>query len=175
MKILQRIATVLLAIILFYLIFCFLGPKDMNTEKSASIKTSPDVAYEMVSNLKNWEQWSPWYQKDPEMKLTYDGPASGKGAKYSWEGEISGSGKMEIIEANGTSMKTKLMFDGFDEASYGSWNFTPDGEGTKITWGMQGGDLPFMARGMMFLMGAKKQLNTDFTEGLSNLKKVLES
>ncbi len=175
MKIGKLIATVLLLILLAYLVTCALGPKDLNVERSIKIEAASSEIYPLVNNLKNWEKWSSWYEKEPTMKLSYGDKTEGKGSIYAWDGENSGKGSLEILEAvSNKQIKTKLKFDGFDGASYGQWDFNESGNQTEVIWGMKGDDLPFMLRGMMLVMNQKTKMVADFDRGLANLKKLVE-
>jgi len=41
--------------------------------------------------------WNPFLEADPEIKITYTGPESGKGARYEWTGNSKvGQGSIEI-------------------------------------------------------------------------------
>lgn len=177
MNIGQKVAAILLGIILFYLVCCFMGPKDLNVERNIDVNNNAGEVFELVNTLTNWEKWSPWGEKDPSMKVKYNNIPSGVGSSYSWVGDKSGSGKLEILESeSGKHIKTKLLFEGFDAPSFGSWNFVPQGKGTKLSWGMSmDNSLPFMIRGMMWLTGQKKKMTADFDKGLANIKKLAEA
>ena len=50
--------------------------------------------------LPPWGAWSPYEKKDPAMKRTLSGAASGKGAVYEWDGDSNvGKGRMEITDS----------------------------------------------------------------------------
>lgn len=169
------LAFVLLGLLSIYLLCCALGPKDLNVERSTLMDASPEVVFEQVNELRNWEKWSPWAAKDPDIKLSYANLSAGTNGKYSWDGPVVGKGSLEILQSTPPkSLKTKLLIDGFDGESYGSWSFEPEKDGTKVTWGMDGDNLPFMLRGMMMIMGQKKAMIQDFDQGLANIKTLVE-
>ena len=54
--------------------------------RSATIDAPPERVYEQIVDFHNWTNWSPWEDLDPELKRTYSGSESGKGAAYAWTG-----------------------------------------------------------------------------------------
>ena len=52
--------------------------------RSLAIAAPPDAVFPHMNDLKKWMAWKPWGKVDPNMKLTYGGPASGVGSNYSW-------------------------------------------------------------------------------------------
>lgn len=164
-------------LLLIYLALCFMGPKEIQASRSTVIDAPASMIYKHVGDLKNWKEWMPWYQNDPEMKLSFGEQTAGVGGHYSWESKNSGNGKMKITEADpGKSMQTEIDF-GDMGTSRGSWAFEPTDDGkTKVTWGMQADDpVPFPMRGMLVAMGMQKQMDSDFDQGLASLKELAET
>ncbi len=175
MKIGKLIAKFLLVSLVAYLLTCLMGPKNLNVERSITVNAETNEVFPLVNNLKNWQKWSSWYEKEPSMKLSYGDITEGDGGIYAWDGKENGKGSLEIIDSKkNQQIRTRLKFDGFDGESFGQWDFETKKDGTKITWGMKGDDLPFMLRGMMLVMNQKDKMVADFDRGLANLKKLVE-
>ena len=68
--------------------------------------------FAQVNDFQNWRAWSPWERLDPALKRSYDGPASGTGAKYAWIGNRNvGEGRMTIVDSRpGELVRIKLEF-----------------------------------------------------------------
>src|SRR5262245_37946501 len=82
------------------LIYAATRPDSFRIERSAIIKAPPEKLFALVDDFRRWTAWSPWEKVDPQLKRTYSGPGSGKGAGYAWEGNKNvGSGRMEITES----------------------------------------------------------------------------
>lgn len=176
MKYLKWIGLPLLGLILIYLLLCFIGPKNMNTTRTANMAASPAQVYNMYNNLEKWGDWSPWQLKDTSMVMTYGDKREGIGASYKWTSDASGAGSMEIIESvKNQTMKAKMYFEDYDATSFAELNAVPSGNNTVVTWNMEDKeDLPFLVRGGMLITGQKGSLESDFDEGLNNLKKIVE-
>ncbi len=145
------------------------------------MNASPEIAFEQVNNLKNWEKWSPWHHIDTAMQLSYEGPAAGANAKYSWKSKNPqvGEGSLTIVSTiPNDSIHCKMEFKGMG-SSYSSYKFTKVDNGTKVTWAMDGDGegMPWYwkvpSKYMCFFMD--KMVGPDFEKGLNSMKAVAES
>ena len=55
-------------------------PAKFHIERSAVMAASPEVPFALVDDFHAWNQWSPYDKLDPQMKRTFEGPASGVGS-----------------------------------------------------------------------------------------------
>jgi len=167
MKILKYLLYTLLVVFVIYLVTCFMGPKQMKMEKSMKINASPEAIYEEISDFGKWTAWSPWHKMDPNMKSTTIGNPGEVGHKQSWEKFV------EVIPNE--FIKSEMHFMGEESTpAFSEFKLTPDGDATNVSWSMDGGDTPFLMRGMMMIMNFEKMLGDQFSEGLGNLKKIAE-
>ena len=139
----------------------------------ADYKQAPaDKIYPLIVDLKGWASWSPYEKKDPNMKRTFSGAQSGKGAIYEWNGDKNvGHGRMEIIDAAAPSkVVIKLdFFSPFEAHNTAEFTMTPQGDATNVTWAMYGPNV-FMGKVMQVFMNMDKMVGTDFEAGLQALK-----
>ena len=152
-------------------------PSQYRVERSATISTPPDVVFAQVNELRKWEAWSPWAKKDPNAKMTYQGPAEGAGSVMSWDGNKEvGSGRMTILESKPhESVRIKLeFFKPFAGLATASFSFQPQADGTKVTWGMVG-ESNFLGKAICLVMDMDKMIGGDFEKGLAGMKSVSES
>ncbi|MDE5453421.1 polyketide cyclase [Bradyrhizobium sp. CSA112] len=148
----------------------------LRVQRSVSIKAAPERIFPLISDFHQWLTWSPYEQKDPAMKRTYGGAASGKGATYAWDGDKNvGSGRMEILEAVPPSkIVIKLdFFKPFEGHNTAEFTMLPQGDGTDVTWVMHG-PANFMSRLIQVFMNLDRMIGRDFEAGLANLKKITE-
>src|ERR1700755_1304121 len=106
------IAVVLALAIAWVLIIAATKPDRFSVQRAAVINAPADKVFPLIADFHEWRKWSPWEDRDPNLKRTYGGAERGKGANYAWEGNKNvGSGRMEILEANPSSLvKIKLDF-----------------------------------------------------------------
>jgi uncharacterized protein YndB with AHSA1/START domain len=158
------------------LILAMTKPDTLHVERSASIKAPPDKVFALISNLQDWTAWSPYEHKDPAMKRTHSGAASGKGAIYEWDGNNQvGRGRMEIVDATPPSrVVIKLDFKKpFEAHNTAEFTMQPTDGGTNVTWAMYGPNL-FIGKVMSVFINMDNMIGKDFEAGLANLKAVAE-
>ena len=144
-------------------------------ERSTTIKAPPEKISAYLSDFKQWAAWSPWEGKDPAMKRTFSGAASGKGAIYGWEGNKNvGTGRMEILDVQPQKVTIKLDFiSPFEAHNTTEYSLAPLGDSTKVTWAMFGPS-NYMSKVMSVFMSMDKMVGPDFEAGLAKLKTAAE-
>lgn len=165
------------ALLILIIILAAVAPKTYNVHRSIVIDKPKEIAFDYIRYLKNYEAWSPWHKKDPNMKITYTGQDGVVGAKSSWEGNKEvGSGNQTItaLEEN-KRIDSKLVFlKPWQSESEGYYLFEDGAPGqTKITWGFKGNN-KFPATIFMLLYSMDKVVGKDFEDGLNSLKQLLE-
>jgi uncharacterized protein YndB with AHSA1/START domain len=172
----------IIAIVLAIAIAAVLGlaatkPNTFSVRRAASIKAPPEKIFSLINDFHQWATWSPYENKDPAMKRSYSGAASGKGAVYAWDGNNNvGSGRMEILETSGPSkIVIKLdLFKPFEGHNTAEFTMLPQGNATNVTWLMQG-PASFMSKLMQVFMNLDNMIGKDFEAGLANLKRLTET
>lgn len=153
----------------------FTMPAAVQVSRAMRIDRPASVIYANVDNHANFAQWSPWHEKDPNMKVTLSGPASGVGARLAWAGNDKvGTGTQEIIEVvPNRSVKTALAFDGMGPAT-STITLRPDGGSTEVIWSMDAelGMNP-IARYAGLMMD--RWVGGDYERGLAKLKALVET
>ncbi|MEO6304366.1 MAG: polyketide cyclase, partial [Bacteroidia bacterium] len=70
----KKFLYVVIALLVLYLILAMIGPKEIKVERNISINKSPALVVSKLTDLKYFhDEWSPWSEKDPNMKNTYTG------------------------------------------------------------------------------------------------------
>lgn len=175
MKLLKGLLILVLIILGIGTVLSLMGPKEFKTSRTAVIKAPVSMVYNNVIDFNNWEAWSPWASKDTTMVTTVKG-APGVGSSMSWTSAVSGSGNQNLTAAvPNESINTELTFSDWEGTNYANWQFEEVEEGTKVTWSMDGGELPFYIRGFMLVMDGVGNLESDYDEGLANLKTIVEA
>lgn len=175
-KIAAIVGGVILAGIAVVLAIAATKPDNVHIERSLTINATPEQICAHVNNYRNWTAWSPWEKMDPNMKRTYSGPESGKGAKYAWVGNDQvGEGDMEIIGSDPSKIEINLHFvKPFEGTNKATFTMVPEGNATKVTWAMDG-ENPFMCKVMQVFMNMDEMCGKDFEKGLTSLKTVAEN
>jgi uncharacterized protein YndB with AHSA1/START domain len=158
------------------LIYAATRPDNFRIERSTSIKAPPERIFPLLDTFHQWEIWSPWEKVDPEIKRTYSGAESGRGAIYTWQGNKNiGEGRMEIIESMPNSrLLIKIDFlKPFEAHNTIEFTLEPQGETTKVTHAMFGRS-PFISKVMGLLFNMERMVGPKFEEGLASIKTMAE-
>jgi hypothetical protein len=171
-----KIIFILIALfIAIILVLAAIKSDSFHVERSIDIKAAPGRIFPFINDFHQWNEWTP-YNKDPAMKKTFNGSASGKGAIYAWEGNTEvGRGEISIT-ATTPPNKVELdlhMIKPFEGRNVVVFTLTTTGETTKVTWGMDGKQ-NFIVKVMGLFFSMDKMVGTDFDVGLARLKTVAE-
>ncbi|MGB8605262.1 SRPBCC family protein [Bradyrhizobium sp.] len=175
-EIIAGIAVVLAIAIAIVLILAATKPNTFSVLRATTVKAPPEKIFSLINDFHQWGTWSPYENKDPAMKRSYSGAASGKGAIYGWDGNKNvGSGRMEILD---TSVPAKIVikldfFKPFEGHNTAEFTMLPQGDATNVTWAMYG-PAPFMSKVMQVFMNMDNMIGKDFEIGLANLKSLTE-
>jgi len=176
LEVIAIIAVVLAVAIAAVLVFATTKPDTLRVQRSIAINAPPERIFPLIADFHQWVTWSPYEQKDPAMKRTYDGAERGKGAIYAWNGDKNvGSGRMEILEA-AEPQKIVIKLDFFTPIEgHNTAEFTmlPQGDGTQVTWLMHG-PARFVTKLVQVVMNLDNMIGKDFEVGLANLKRITE-
>lgn len=135
----------------------------------------PEKVFDLVNGYRRYNEWSPWYERDPQAKYSLADPETGKGARMSWASERSdvGKGTQEIVESvPGKLVRMEHDLEGMGPSDV-SFKLEPAGSGTRLTWDMAAdlGGNP-LSRWMGLMMDG--MVGPDFEKGLASLQKVAE-
>lgn len=172
----KKILTGIIAILVLIVLIGFILPAKVKVERSTDINTSADTVFQQVNNIKAWEAWGPWFEKDPNMESVYSDTVEGVNARHCWDSENPevGKGCLTIIESEANSrIKTQLDFDGQDPG-YGTWSFSEADGKTTVTWGMEM-DMGMNPFGRIMGLFMEGMVAPDFEAGLAKLKEVCEA
>ena len=173
----RTIAIVAILALAALLIFAATRPDSFRVERATSIKAPPEKVFALINDLRRWDAWSPYDKKDPAMKRTLSGAASGPGAVYEWDGNQEiGKGRMEITDSSPPSKITiRLDFvKPFEAHNVVEFTLRPQDEATLVTWAMHGPS-PYISKLMGIFFSMDKMIGKDFEAGLANLRTVAET
>lgn len=173
----QIILILIAVVIVGILIYVATKPNDFQIQRSITIKATPEKLFPLINDLHNMQTWSAWEKVDPQMQRSYSGEASGKGAKYAWEGNKEiGQGSMKIIESvPNTKIGLHMHFiKPFEGQSSIDFTLAANGDETVVAQTMRGTStfLPKLMCTLFF--NQDKMIGDKFEEGLANLKVIAE-
>jgi uncharacterized protein YndB with AHSA1/START domain len=165
------------AVLAIFLVVVAMQPSTFRIERSATMAAPAADVFAQVNDFHKWEAWSPWAKLDPAAKNTFDGPASGVGAGFAWEGNDQvGVGRMTITESKPAErIAIKLEFlKPFASTAATEYTFKGDGKQTTMTWAMTG-EKNFVSKMMCLFMNMDKMVGGQFETGLASIKGIVEA
>jgi hypothetical protein len=175
MKFLTIGGAVVVVAVVGVLILAASKPDEFRVARATTIKAPPERIAAAISDFRGWQAWSPYEAKDPAMKRSFSGAATGKGAVYEWQGNGNvGKGRMEITDASRNKVTIKLDFEEPMTAhNVAEFTLTPRGEATEVTWSMHG-PTPFIGKVIHVFLDMDRMVGDDFAAGLAKLKALAE-
>lgn len=171
----KKVLIVFAVIIALIIIWLFTLPGDYKIERSVLINAPQEKVFDKVADFKEWMPWSPWLIMEPDAQKTYEGIPKTVGSKYAWEGDLVGSGEMEITKLDGMNRVDYSLLFKTPYESEANVYFKLDAETdstTMASWGMTG-KMPFFMRFMTKMMVS--YITMDYDRGLSMLKEYAET
>jgi hypothetical protein len=177
---LKKILLGIVLVVVVLLIIVALQPGEYSVSRKATIDAPPPVVFSQVNDFHKWEAWSPWTKRDPNAKITFEGPASGEGAKFAWDGDKEvGQGQMSITKSDRPDL---ILIDlefikPFPGISLTEFKFQPAADNpaqTEVTWNMSG-HKNFVSKAVCMFMNMDQMIGGDFEKGLASMKAVAEA
>lgn len=145
-------------------------------DASVHIAATPQAVFERAQDLSRFNDWNPFPSMDPTTVSSSEGPASGVGAVFNYEGKRLGKGRMEIVSVDAPrQIDLKMTFWRGNTATDAKASFVivDAPEGVDVHWTFD------EDRGVgMFLMGKlmfDRMMTGTFTSGLETLKALVEA
>lgn len=177
MKILKIIGLAVVAIIAIVFIGSFLVSTEMNYESTISIDAPIEVVWENVNSLADLDKWSPWNEKDPNMKVTRPVEDGIIGATQAWESDNPdvGDGSQTIAKMEAPNLlETDLKFySPYESEAKAFVKLVKNGTSTEATWGFYS-EMPRPWNLMMLGTDMEAMIGPDYRKGLESLKALSE-
>ena len=180
LKIIGIVAGVGALAIIALLVYAATFADTFQVQRTQRINASPDKIFPLINNMHSMNTWNPFAEADPDIKITYTGPDSGKGARYEWTGNSKvGQGSIEVTDV-ATPSRVALRLDMLKPMEGHHtvvFTLTPNGSGTNmstdVTWAMTG-ERPFIGKVMDAVFNMDRMVGGQFEKGLTKLKTIAE-
>ncbi|MGH7229324.1 MAG: SRPBCC family protein [Nitrospiraceae bacterium] len=173
----KKITLTVVVLVAALLAYAATKPDTFRVQRSISIKAQPEKIFAVLNDFHQSESWSPFEKKDPTMKRTFGGAASGKGAVYEFDGNKDvGKGRLMITNTAPPSKITIAldMVEPFEAHNTVEFTLGANGDSTEVTWAMHGPQ-SYMMKVMGFFIDCDKMVGKDFEAGLVKLKAITQT
>jgi hypothetical protein len=170
----RKIVSILVVALIALIGGAYMFPQIVHIERSIVIDRPAASVFPLINSLKRANEWSPWVEYDPNVKMTFAGAEEGVGAQMSWAGNDKvGTGSQTITQSVANrKVASELKFGGQGPSKAALTLTTTDG-GTKVVWSLDIdlGNNP-IARYVGTTLDAK--VGADYDRGLAKLKTLVE-
>jgi hypothetical protein len=167
------IVAVLVGALLYY---ASTKPDSCEFARTIHISAPPERIFPLIDNPRIMNEWNPFVKADPNVKLSYRGPATGVGAANDFDGNNKvGAGRAEIIESIPSWKVVMALHMDRPMKCTNRVEFTivPAEDGSDVTWAMSGRQ-PLIGKLMSMFIDTEKMVGGAFEAGLADLKAKAE-
>lgn len=176
MRLVRKAILVFLVLAVLFVGVGLLLPRQVHLERSAVIGARPATVHLLVSSFRNADKWLPLNELDPQAKVTLSGPDFGVGAKLAWKSEKKdlGTGSKTVVESRPPDYVKCTVDFGAMGTSDETFRLTPEGEGTRVVWGVDV-DMGAGPTGRWFGLMMDSVSGKDFEKALAALDRFATS
>lgn len=171
----MRLIKFIVAILILAALVAFAAPKQTSLQREISINASIDEVFDVVNNMRRFNEWSPWHSLDPDTEYQFEGPDSGTGAFMSWESDNSnvGSGSQLITSSTAPSHVELSLDFGEQGTAEAEYILSQEDGVTTVIWGFESVNEGLVAK--LFGLITPLFLGPVYEQGLENLKTSIET
>ena len=176
MKIAKRIVLGVAVVLVLLVVAAYLLPRHATVSRTIEIAAPPSAVFPLVGDLRRFNEWSPWAERDPAAVYTFTGPTDGVGQTLNWTSKDPdvGTGSMTVDRlAPEKAVALTVVFAGEGSAA-ATIGLEPAGAGTKVVWAFDS-DLGFDPIARYFGLMIDGMVGPDYEKGLARLKAVAEA
>lgn len=137
-SLLKYIAIAIGSIIAILTVIAFMIPREYHYKKEVDIVAQDRMVFVFLGDLKRWNEWSPWFAKDPKTQMEYSDPAWGAGASYKYKSSF-GEGEAKVTQfTHNNSVAYDLIIPGYDTSKWEFRSRPHPRQGVIISWTVDG-------------------------------------
>ena len=148
----------------------FVLPDHRTVERSAVIEAPPEVLFPLLASSQGFQTFNPYKDTDPDLDITFSGPATGVGAAFAFSGK-EGRGTQTITALEDNRSVTMQIDLGAMGQPVQTFTLEPQEGGTRVVWSVESrfGMNPI---GRVFGLFLDGMLGPVYERGLGNLAAV---
>lgn len=110
---------------------------EFKVTRSRQINAPANLIFNQIANLKNWEKWAPWKDKDSLIKFEYPGPTDKEGDYFRFTDSDGNRQKLTNLTLSPDTLIVQSLSSNNHTQEY-KWQIKPDDKGVKLTWTVSG-------------------------------------
>jgi uncharacterized protein YndB with AHSA1/START domain len=178
-KILIGVGVLLVLLIAVVVLAVAFAPTDFAVERAIVINKPRAEVFEYAKNIRNQNEWGPWFKRDPAMKQEFTGTDGTVGFVSKWVSQNPevGSGEQEIKKiVPNERIDSELRFQEPMDSKADAYLTMEDGgtNQTRVKWGFTG-SMPRPFNLFPLIMDLDAAVGKDYEDGLATMKRILEA
>jgi len=169
-RVLELLVSLLIVFVLVVVVGALL-PAHGHLERSVEVSSPLRQIFDSVDTFRRFPEWSALRRLDPQTKMTFEGPESGKGARVKWTSASPqvGDGALEIASTEQDSkvvMALTNMWSGDDKKYTVTLTPSQNGKTVVINWAYDadyGWNLQWRYAGLYINGDPASQIQTNLT------------
>lgn len=137
-----RVFEILVSLAIVFVLAVLVGvilPSHGHIERSVEVSSPLRQVYDSLNTFRRFPEWSSLRRRDPQTRMTFDGPESGVGAKVNWSSSAPQIGDGSLtIESSEPDSEIKMAVDngwsGKDKTYTITLTPSSNGKTVKISW-----------------------------------------
>jgi len=117
---------------------------NFKVERERHINAPAHLVFNQIADLKNWENWAPWKEKDSTMRFEYPGSTNQEGDYFRFTDIDGKRQKLTNLTLAQDSLIVQSL-SSHDAVQEFRWQIIPEENGVKLKWTAEG-ELPLWQR-----------------------------
>lgn len=161
-------------IALLLIVVGLLLPARAHVEREITIDAHAATIFALLNDFRQINRWSRWMDADPNVRLDISGPLRGTGASMSWDGQIIGQGRQEIVESVPFEKISSALGAGEQMSATSTYTLIESATGTQVLWSYER-EFGFNLAGRYFGLMLDGIVGPEHERDLLGLRKLAEN
>jgi len=130
-------------ILLVFIIAVALGgyyislPSNFTVSRERQINAPANLVFNQIADLKNWQKWAPWKDKDSLIKFEYPGSTKKEGDYFRFTDTDGNRQKLTNLSLKNDTLVEQSLASNENIQEY-KWQIAPNENGVKLIWTVSG-------------------------------------
>ncbi len=135
--------------------------------RQRQINAPANLVFRQIADLKNWDKWAPWKEKDSTIQFEYPGSTNKEGDYFRFTDNRGKRQKLTNLTLTEDTMIVQSLASN-DQIQEFVWKIIPQKNGVKVIWTIEG-ELPFWQR--IYSRQMEDMIGPTMTRGLELIEK----
>ncbi len=169
MKKIKYLFFLLLVAFIGFVLYVISLDNTFTVSRSRMIDAPANLVFNQIGDLKNWEKWSPWKEKDTSMVLEFSKTTNKEGDYFHFKDEKGNYPKWTNITLKPDSLIIQSLATQ-DQVQELKWKIIPQKKGVKVEWTISG-ELPLLQR--IYAKQMDGMIGPMMTRGLERIEEAV--